>query len=312
MAYRITSFRPKRRSTRKYGKRRSSARPSRSTAKTRRYTRKRPMSKRSLIQKMAKKKRDQMLSAAAPGTNPDPTVAPTIGQPFIVGQATGNQSNQRVHVTVANMSHRWLQPSNYSYAARRTATRTYVTGVAETYRLVPNSSVQWWHRRIVFSTKDTLTSTLNAAIAAEPTSGDITRRVFRDMSGVATGVWQDLAVTLIGLLFKGTIGVDWQDPMKAPVDRTRVNIHSDRFTNISSGNDAPRAKIVKHYTRIGKTLQYNDEENGTAVDVSPFSVDSKIGVGNIFVADFFHCPAPSETTDSMEISSNSTYYWNER
>jgi len=164
----------------------------------------------------------------------------------------------------------------------------------------------------MFSTKDTLTSSLNAAIGAEPASGDITRRVFRDMSYGSTGPWQELAVTLIGLLFKGTIGVDWQDPMKAPLDKTRVNIHSDRFTSISSGNDVPRAKIVKHYTPIRKTLQYNDEENGTAVDVSPFSVDSKIGIGNIFVADFFHCPAPSETTDEMTITTNSTYYWNER
>jgi len=265
-----------------------------------------------MIKMMAKKKRDTMLSAASAGTNPDPTVQPQIGQAFTVRQDTGNQSNQRVHVTVANLSHRWLQPSNYSYAARRTATRTYVTGVAETYRLVPNTSVQWWHRRIMFSTKDTLTSTLNAAIGVEPASGDITRRVFRDLSGTSTGVWQELAVTLIGLLFKGSIGVDWQDPMKAPVDRSRVNIHSDRFTNISSGNDSSRAKIVKHYTRIGKTLQYNDEENGTAVDVSPFSVDSKIGVGNIFVADFFHCPAPTEATDEMTITSNTTYYWNEK
>jgi len=305
-----------RKSRRTYGrsgpKRRSFARPSRYTAKTRRYTRKRPASKRSMIKMMAKKKRDTMLSAASAGTNPDPSAQPQIGQPFTVRQDTGNQSNQRVHVTVANLSHRWLQPSNYSYAARRTATRTYVTGVAETYRLVPNSSVQWWHRRVVFSTKDTLTSTLSAAIGAEPISGDITRRVFRDLSGTSTGVWQELAVNLISLVFKGTIGVDWQDPMKAPIDRSRVNIHSDRFTNISSGNDSSRAKIVKHYTRIGKTLQYNDEENGTAVDVSPFSVDSKIGVGNIFVADFFHCPSPSDTTDEMTITSNTTYYWNER
>jgi len=253
-----------------------------------------------------------MLSAAAAGTNPDPTVVPTIGQPFTIGQATGNQSSQRVHVTVANLSHRWLQPSNYSYAARRTATRTYVTGVAETYRLTPNSSIQWWHRRIVFSTKDTLTSTLNSAIGAEPASGDITRRPFRDLSATSTGVWQDLAVTLIELLFKGTIGVDWQDPMKAPVDRSRVNIHSDRFTSINSGNDQPRARIVKHYTPIRKTLQYNDEENGTSVAVSPYSVDSKIGIGNIFVADFFHCPAPAEPTDELSITSNSTYYWNEK
>lgn len=305
----------RRKTRRTYGKsgyKRRSARPSRYTAKTRRYTRRPRMSKRSLINATSKKKRDTYVSGAGEGTNPDPTSVVNRIQPFRI-RASTTFGDQRIHATLYNATHRFLVPNNYSYAASRTATSTYVIGLKETYRLVPNNESVWWHRRIVFSYKSAIgRPEIAQAMGVQNSDVATTVRPFLDLSGTSDPDWADVTSQLYGLVFQGEIGVDWQDPMKAKTDRTRVNIHSDKFSTIRSGNDTAAPTIRNHYTPIRKTVMYDDRENGTNVIPSPFSVDSKIGLGNIFVMDMFHCPAPEDDGVDMEISSNSTYYWHER
>lgn len=263
---------------------------------------------------LARKKRDTYLSAAAPGSNPDPADVVNRGQAITFNQATV-LGTQRIHFTLYNATHRFLVPNNYAYAASRTATRTYAVGLKEVYRLVPTSSEAWWHRRIVFSYKSALGPVaIQSDLGVQASPIATTTRPFRDLSGETetNGPYQTLASQAYDYIFKGTGGVDWGDPMRAPTDQTRVNIHSDSFRRITSGNDASNPKITSHYTKINRYVVYDDEENGVDVNPSPFSVDSKLGIGNIYVADFFHCPAPGDPDTALQVSSSSTYYWHEK
>lgn len=268
----------------------------------------------SLLNMVVKKKRDTYLSGAAPGVNPDPSSVVNRGQSITLNQATTNGS-QRVHFTLYNATHRFLVPDNYSYRASRTATRTYAVGLKEAYRLIPNTNEVWWHRRVVFSYKSALGPVvIQQDLGVQSSAAATTVRPFRDLSGeVATnGPYATLAQQAYDYMFKGTSGVDWGDPMRAPIDRSRINLHSDTFRKLSSGNEVSNPRITRHYTRINRSVVYDDEENGVDVNPSPFSVDSKPGIGNIFVADFFHCPAPGDADSSLEVSSSSTYYWHEK
>lgn len=272
------------------------------------------MSKRSLTNAMAKKKRDTYLSAAAPGSNPDPASVVNRGQSITLNQGTV-LGTQRIHFTLYNATHRFLVPNNYAYAASRTATRTYAVGLKEVYRLIPNTNEVWWHRRVVFSYKSALGPTsIQQDLGVQASAAAVTTRPFRDLSGetLSNGPYSTLAAQAYSYMFKGTSGVDWGDPMRAPIDTARINLHSDTFRKISSGNDVSNPRLARHYTRINRSVVYDDEENGTDVIPSPFSVDSKPGIGNIFVADFFHCPAPGDPESSLEVSSSSTYYWHEK
>lgn len=261
---------------------------------------------------MAKKKRDTYISGSGEGTNPDPTSIVNAGAPFRILQGT-TFGSQRVHGTIYNASHRFLVPDNYSYTAARTATSTYVIGLSETYKLVPNNPDVWWHRRIVFSYKAAIgIPAIAQTMGVQNSPIATTVRPFLDLSGTSDSNWASVTTQVYGILFKGTLGVDWQDPMKAPLDRTRANIHSDRFSTIRSGNDSASPQIRKHYTRLGKTVMYDDIESGTTVEPSPFSVDSKRGTGNIFVFDMFHCPTNDDPDAGLEVSSSSTYYWHEK
>lgn len=260
---------------------------------------------------MAHKKRDTMLSAAFAAENPSPESPTTPGTPLVMNQTN---PNGRVHFTLALVSHRFLVPNNAAYKSYRTSTSTYVKGFSQTYTIVPNANVCWWHRRIMFATKDTFTtSAVLQSIGAEATAGSaLSSLPMVDLGNITTGPYNDLRNDVLGSLFAGTGGVDWVSPFRAKTDKTRVTVISDRSFNYASGNDVAKPVIRKMYDSINKTLVYDDEENGLSIIPAPTSVDSKLGIGNIFLADFYFCPAPAVDEDTLTVSSQSTYYWHEK
>lgn len=259
----------------------------------------------------SRKKRDTMLSAAGAGSNPLPSAAIAAGTPLTMNQTNGNG---RVHMTMANVTHRWLVPNNASYEAYRTATSTYVKGMSQTYTVIPTSSVAWWHRRIMFASKDIFTTNaVQATIGAQASStASASQLVMRDLGNVTSGDYSDLRDTVLGVLFAGIGGIDWVSPFRARTDKTRVTILSDRSFNYASGNAVSRPVIKRVYDSINRSVVYGDDENGLSMDPSPFSVDSKAGLGNIYLVDFYFCPAPSDAGDALNVSSSSTYYWHEK
>jgi hypothetical protein len=139
----------------------------------------------------------------------------------------------------------------------------------------------------------------------------------RDLSGQSTGEYRDVKNSVENFLFQGTKGVDWSSLFSATIDRTRVDLISDKRTNLSSGNAAAKPRVVKRYNPINKTLVYDDEENLLSMVPSGFSVQTKQGMGNLYVYDMFTCPAPvtpgsDAGASSLRISSTQTLYWHEK
>jgi len=251
-----------------------------------------------------------MLSAAFDGANPSPESPVNPGTPLQMNQTN---ANGRVHMTVANVTHRYLVPNNAAYRAFRTSTSTYVKGFSQTYTIIPSSSTCWWHRRIMFASKDLFSNAeLGQSVGVQPFPNSITNVPMRDLGNITEGPYNDFRNSVLDKLFAGTGGVDWTSPFRAKTDKTRVTIISDRSFNYSSNNEAPKPVVRRVYDSINKTVVYDDEEDGLTIDPSPHSVDSKRGLGNIFVADFYFCPAPDDPDDALTVSSQSTYYWHEK
>lgn len=272
-----------------------------------------------MIDTLSVKKRDSMLSAAANGTNPAPNATLANNQIRIAANTISTSFLNGVHTFVFSPTMRYLLPNNASFSAQRTSSKPYIKGIAESYTLLPNDGSVWWHRRIVFASKRLYAEAVtglagNGVIQAQPDQSTTTTRKLRDMSSDpgSTG-YSTLSTDLSVDIFHGIYTVDWVDPMRAKLDKTRITVLSDRLVTLKSGNDAPAPRIVKHYTSVNKTIVYQDEENGITMSVSPFSVTSKSGLGNIYVYDLFECPVPINTTTStLTISTQQTLYWHEK
>jgi len=255
-----------------------------------------------------------MMSAAASGANPDPNstttdTALTIGVGTV---ATGSKAGY--HTILQCPSHRWLNPSNAEYVGLRTSTRPYIKGLHEQYYLSVNDATVWEHRRIVFAMKYTFVSSVLPNIGAQSAAADInSKRQFRDMSGTSAGNYVTLRDQCYDYIFAGVDTTDWRNPMIAKVDRTRIDVISDRKHRISSDNAVGRNKYKKFWDPINKTIQYDDEENGLSVSPSAVSVQDKRGMGNLFVFDIFYATNPVDAaTSNMAVSSQQTLYWHEK
>lgn len=308
MAYRRHTYGT--RSAAKYARKLRSKRRPRSQQKKRTYRKK--ASYRSLLNKMSHKKKDTMLQAAAGGNNPAPSATISLGQNITILGTTTDATN--IHKFIFCPTYRFLVPNNAAYQAYRTSTTPFIKGVSETFEFTPNDSSTWWHRRILFSYKAPVASgsATMGTLGAQATAADTSRRVFRDLSGETTGAYKDTVTFTEQILFRGQAGTDWINPFTAPLDKTRVTIHSDKRLVLSSGNDVPRPRIVKRYDAINKTLVYDDDENGLTIVPSSLSVQDKRGIGNIYVYDMFYCPAPDSTTTSLRVGSTQTLYWREK
>lgn len=312
MAYSRYRRKP-RRSYAKSGRKSRSARPSRYTAKTRvsrRTTIRRP-TKRRMIDMMSTKKRDTMIQRATGGSNPAPDAPTSVGQNITL--LANSVTNTGIHQLIFCPTYRFLQPSNAEYLSMRTAQKVFVKGYLETFTFVPNDGSTWWWRRILFNYKAPIGSGATMAqYGAQPDATSTTYRYLRDLSGQTTGPWADARISVNDIVFKGTLNVDWGDPFTAPTDKSRVTVVSDTKRTISSGNALARPQVVKRYTPINKSLRYDDDENGLQITPSPLSVQTKEGMGNLYVLDMFYCPSPQDASTSLRLGVNSTLYWHEK
>lgn len=263
---------------------------------------------------MSRKKRDSCLSVAGTGNNPAPTGTVSTREIRMLPTTTSTY-HPSVHVLAYCPTHRWLQPNNADYAAQRTSTRPFYKGFAENYDIQTNDGSMWVWRRIAFSTKDitVIPPVVRATLAAQATAVSSSNRVMRDLSGEATGNYQQALTNIYALIFKGIDQTDWVDPLTARTDNTRCTIISDRKRSIRSGNAAGVNRLVKTYIPINKTLVYDDEENGQSMTPAAQTVGSKQGMGDMYIVDFFVCGAPVDPAGSvLSVSSSSTTYWHEK
>lgn len=202
--------------------------------------------------------------------------------------------------SIAGFGTKYLQAS-------RSSTTCFMRGLREAIEVQTTTSLPWQWRRIVFTMKG-----LNNFL--EPTSGkfflsNLTnfgyRRTVNELYG--TNLF-----TVQSIIFQGLINQDWDDPVTAKVDTTRVTLLYDKTRTIATGNQNGMIRRYKFWHAFNKNLVYNDDEAGGTEDSAPYSTLSKQGMGDAFIMDFFRPLGGSASTDRLTFRPNATLYWHEK
>lgn len=179
-----------------------------------------------------------------------------------------------------------------------------MVGLKQHTHITTGGSNPWEWRQIVFTTKGLGgLPVVGSYVAHTPENG-----YMRGQRQAEAGLQQ----IVNGALFRGTEGVDWIDHMVAPLDRTRMTILSDKTRIIQSGNARGVIRKYSDYFSFNKNLLYDDQEDGQGKVDSRWSVTSKIGMGDVFIMDFFRCAVAGAPVDLLTWASNATLYWHER
>jgi len=201
--------------------------------------------------------------------------------------------------------------------AQRTDRTCYMKGLSEHIRLQTSSGVPWFHRRICFTYKGPDPFQLNSS---SDTPVQTFPSFYLDTSAGMQRLWFNSTINAQpnttnnrrAILFKGAEGVDWTDALTAPVDTSRVSIKFDKTWTYKSGNNNGIVREHKLWHPMNHNLVYGDDESGAGMSTSYVSVDSKPGMGDYYVWDYFTPGAGGTVNDLIRIESNSTLYWHEK
>lgn len=311
MAYRGRG--PVRRGAKQAAKRRYAGRSKfrRSYAKKRTY-RKPKMSKKAILNISSKKKRNGMLAwsnTSAAGASV------TVG----VGSATVNGANGAMFIFCPTAQNLLQGPTNPNYAintAERTASTCFMRGFSEALRIQTNSHLPWFHRRVCFRWRGL--GPFNTANSADtPTQAfspyiDTTNGMERVWFNQSINAMATTVAAQLDILFKGTANQDWNDIIVAPVDTSRVDLMFDKTWTVKSSNEAGTLVERKLWHAMNKNLVYDDDETGESMKSSYLSVDSKAGMGDYYIIDFFAAGVGGSSTDLLNVATSSTLYWHEK
>nr|QJB18645.1 MAG: capsid protein [Genomoviridae sp.] len=309
----VRSRRPSRRSARgrktTYGRRRSY----RPQAGRRGVFRRGGMSRKRILNITSRKKRNGMLCVTNAGTTGTSTSS-FINAALYVNGSSGGWVLWAA--TAQNLNDGSSTLGTIAEMAQRTATTCYMRGLSENIKIQTSSAIPWFWRRIVFRLKGN--PNFQAYTSAPPT---LTGPYYDSTAGVerlllnsnAQSVSQSAQVSAQqSVLFKGRAGVDWNDPLIAPVDTARVTLMYDKTRTIRSGNQAGALLETKLFHPFNKNLVYDDDESGATEETSFYSTQSKAGMGDVYVLDQLYAGAGASATDLLQFSTSSTLYWHER
>jgi len=311
MAYRRPRYARKRpASKKKYGGTRLRYRKKRPA-----YRKKAAMSKKRILDVTTVKKRDNMLPYTNL-TNASQGGTTYLAAPAVINGQTSSDPNVNSPVcllwcatardlddTAGNINVRVNETA-------RTSVTPYMVGLREKVEIQLSSGLPWQWRRICFTYKGPLggaDSSSSFQPYTESTAGY--RRTVNSVQGDRNAGQQ---YSLYEILFAGQNASDWLDPMIAKTDQTRVTVKYDRTRTIASGNDRGMVRKFNMYHPMGATLAYNDDERGGNMASSPYSVESKVGMGDYWVVDLIRSRFGAATTDQMIFSPSATLYWHEK
>ncbi|AGU67670.1 capsid protein [Faecal-associated gemycircularvirus 1b] len=275
--------------------------------KKRTYRKRRTMPRKRILNITSRKKRNGMLSWS--NTTPSgSTKAVGIGPAYVNGSTGGlflfcPTAQSLVTASSTNLV---IQDSD------RTASTCYMKGFSEHIRIQTSSPTPWFWRRICFTVKG-----YPFTASASPTVPELP---YLDTSNGLERLWVNLGTnnstalynSITELLFKGLSQKDWTDPLIAPLDTSRVTVKFDKTWTIKSGNASGAVTERKHWFPMNHNLVYDDDENGATVDTRYLSVNSKAGMGDYYILDFFSPGTGGGTGDLIRIDSNATLYWHEK
>lgn len=243
----------------------------------RRVTRRPMMTRKRILNITSIKKHDNMLTSYRPIGQAVPTRA--------TGLTTGTGFASLFMPSARALSQ---VDSGESHRQRQTI---YARGYKENVAINISGGGGWKWRRIVF--------TLKSNILYNQTGDSVP---YYD-EGTSSAGSMERVINLVGgtqfarlreILFDGTEGVDWQDSYIAKVDTSRVTLISDKTTLFNPGNESGQARNFKFWYPLNKNLMYEDDESGSSVATSYTSVESKIGMGDLYVFDLCNLQYPSQ------------------
>jgi len=127
---------------------------------------------------------------------------------------------------------------------------------------------------------------------------------------------------LINSMFRGVAAqqnpnsptlADYINVMTAKTDNTELTVKYDKTITIASGNDAGMQRNYKRYHPMEKTLVYDTLEQGTDTLASSMSTESKPGMGDYYVVDFFQQRYLADADDgNLIFDPRATLYWHEK
>lgn len=193
--------------------------------------------------------------------------------------------------------------------ATRMSSKPYMVGLKEACEIQVNNGMPWQWRRICFTLKGPIGINVTSSFALALESSNGWTRVANQVSD-NTGSGDQYA--LYERLFRGQNTSDWNDPMTAKVDQSRVTLKYDKTISIASGNEQGLVRKYNRWHPMKKTLVYNDDELGGTEASSPFSTFGKAGMGDYYVVDLFRARNGAATTDQLSFRPEAVLYWHER
>jgi len=189
----------------------------------------------------------------------------------------------------------------------RTSSTCYMRGLSEKIEIQVTDGLPWQWRRICFTYKgfnNAAPNTTGFSLVAETTNG-WTRLL--NMLPSATYI-----NTVEGLIFRGSKNVDWTDPMTAPTDGTRITVKYDKTRTIASGNEQGAIRRYNLWHPMNKNLVYADDENAGSLNQQFYSTQSKAGMGDYIVVDYFQSRKGSSAAQQLSFGVTASLYWHER
>lgn len=270
------------------------------------------MSRKSLLNVTSRKKRNGMLgfsNTSATGTSLSVQV-----NPLVINGAVGGT------VLWCATAQDLLNQNNLSGTtadqAQRTATSCFMRGLNEHIRVQTNDGTPWFWRRICFtSVSNTFLgaiSTADSPIVSALPFVDSTAGIQRLTRNQSINAEPNSIIAQQGIIFRGAEGNDWNDPILAPTDSTRIKVKFDKTWTLKSGNANGTVREMKLWHPMNKTIVYDDDENGSIENTTYFSVNDFRGMGNYFVYDIIRPGVGGSTSNLLSATFNSTLYWHER
>lgn len=299
-----------RRTYRKKGaKKRTTRRLRRSyPAKRRTYRKNTAMSKRRILNTSSIKKRNGMLTWTNTTTTGS-VQSPALGVAYVAGNTTGRFLWQATAMDLNDVSG---NPNLKVNQAQRTSTTCYMKGLSEHLRIQTSSGIPWFHRRICFTFRGL--SVFRASVTGE--TSPVKVETSNGWQRLFNNIGVDSAPQTLGnresLIFRGDVQRDWNDPIVAPLDTTRIDVKFDKTWTLKSGNANGTVFERKLYHPMNKNLVYDDDESGGVESTIDSSVASKEGMGDYFVYDIISAGLGASATDLCAIYANSTLYWHEK
>lgn len=256
------------------------------------------------------KKRDNMLPmvAAAGATRPE------------LGPITTSAGFTSLFVPTA----RYLAPGVDQGMSMRQRQTTFAVGYKERLQIDVSGGGVWKWRRIVFAYKggDSLWAGSFPGEWTEPFYSKAFKRepgdptpLAPDMVRLIAQPTKDQAIAIRQLIWDGAEGVDWSSEFTAKIDTKRVRLLSDKTYTFNPGNESGISRTYNLWYPLRKNVVYDEPEYGgiSFGGGSPISVQSKLGLGDVYVYDIVENTVQSkDKTGGLRFSPEGTYYWHER